>query len=140
LKKILLLKRSPEDDLAPRIWDYIGGRLMPSENPEETLLREIMEETGIKCISIVKPINISKVYGMIIVVYWCKTQTSNIELSSEHTEFKWIDPEEALTFTEDKELNKNIQRFLEEKKLEFESNITSGLLIKCTKVSPKNIR
>lgn len=48
--KLLMLKRSKERKLAANLWTGIGGHVEAKEynNPEESCLREIFEETGIK--------------------------------------------------------------------------------------------
>ncbi|WP_432360648.1 NUDIX domain-containing protein [Sporosarcina sp. UB5] len=48
--KLLMLKRSKERELAPDLWTGIGGHVEANEHyiPEESCLREIFEETGIR--------------------------------------------------------------------------------------------
>lgn len=41
-------RRSPDRRLLPGIWDAVGGHVEQGETPEETLAREIEEETGWK--------------------------------------------------------------------------------------------
>jgi 8-oxo-dGTP diphosphatase len=45
----LLMKRSSERKIAPNVWSCVGGHMESNEinNPKETCLREIEEETGI---------------------------------------------------------------------------------------------
>ena len=121
---ILLLHRSPTVDFASEIWDDVGGRMYQFEKPEETLLREVQEETGITEVDIIKPLDVSHYYrggksaenAMIVITYWCTTSSSNIVLSSEHDEHKWVSPKEALLIVEDENLKRTISRFLEEKR------------------------
>ena len=47
-KGVLVLKRSPEKDFAPDTWEVVTGRLEMGENPEEGVIREVAEETGIQ--------------------------------------------------------------------------------------------
>ena len=42
----LLLKRSPEQ-MYPRIWQCVTGKIEAGEKPNETALRELKEETGL---------------------------------------------------------------------------------------------
>lgn len=121
--RILLLHRAPTVDFESNTWDDVGGRMQQFENPEETLRREIREETGISQIEVVKPIDISHYFRgsktadneMIVITYWCKTAFNEIKLSEEHNEYRWVLPEEALLLTEDLQLKRNIKRFIEEK-------------------------
>lgn len=46
--KFLLLKRSDSKDFAPNTREVITGRGEESESLEEDILREILEETGLK--------------------------------------------------------------------------------------------
>ena len=59
---ILLLRRSSHLEFAPQIWDDVGGRMREFETPEETLRREIKEETGIENLKVIKPISVSHYY------------------------------------------------------------------------------
>ena len=124
-EKILLLRRSSHLDFAPQIWDDVGGRMRQLETPQETLQREIQEETGINDLEIIKPISISNYYRgekiaenqMIVITYWCQTSTTEIRLSEEHDQYVWIAPEEALRKISDSNLKEDIQQFIEEKSL-----------------------
>lgn len=124
--KILLLRRSSDAEFAASIWDDIGGRMKDFETPEETLRREVHEETGIQDINILKPIDVSHYYRgdrsvenqMIVINYWCQTTTKKVKMSLEHNDFKWVYPEEALILIEDSSLRYSIKRFIEEKKLQ----------------------
>ena len=121
--KILLLRRSSDVEFAADIWDDVGGRMRDFETPEETLRREVFEETGLQKITIIKPVDVSHYYRgekkaenqMIVITYWCKTTKLDINLSFEHVEHKWVLPEEALSLITDPNLISNIRRFIEEK-------------------------
>ena len=93
--KILLLKRDPAGAHNPGTWDLPGGRLNPAENPYEGLKRELREETGME-IEILLPFAVqyfTRQDGQIItlIIFLCQQLTSEIKLSSEHTEYKWRD-------------------------------------------------
>src|ERR1041385_2920752 len=101
--KILLLKRAETEDYLPGIWEDMGGRIKQFEEPEEALRREVREETGLE-IEILKPLAVfHDYYGertaeneMLLITYWCKTESDHITLSDEHSEYKWVSGEEAL--------------------------------------------
>jgi 8-oxo-dGTP diphosphatase len=44
---VLMLKRSQKE--GPLQWAFPGGKLESGESPESAVLREILEETGIRC-------------------------------------------------------------------------------------------
>ncbi|MHA1978437.1 MAG: NUDIX domain-containing protein [Candidatus Hodarchaeales archaeon] len=123
-QKILLLRRSSKVDFAVNIWDDVGGRMRQFETPEETLRREVYEETGITDLVIIKPIDVSNYYRgerkaenqMVVITYWCQTAATKIKLSSEHDQFQWVTPVQGLTITDDPNIQKTIQQFIEEKK------------------------
>jgi 8-oxo-dGTP diphosphatase len=46
--RILLGHRSEQRAFYPNVWDVFGGHMEPGEQPEETLVREIEEELGIR--------------------------------------------------------------------------------------------
>ncbi|MBK5114592.1 MAG: NUDIX domain-containing protein [Candidatus Heimdallarchaeota archaeon] len=123
--EILLIKRSSHLEY-PDCWEDIGGRLNPSETPEEGLRREIFEETGIHDIEIVKPLTMFHVFRknekkaeneLIGISYWCKTKTSKVILSEEHTDYKWVTPEDALELTGHPALKRYLKIQMQEKQL-----------------------
>lgn len=94
--KYLILKRSPDDQHAPGGWDLPGGGVEIREQPYETALRESKEEAGIT-IKNIKPLTIfafafDNVWSIEILVE-AQYQSGKVRLSSEHTEYRWIDKE-----------------------------------------------
>ncbi|MFX0211617.1 MAG: NUDIX domain-containing protein, partial [Candidatus Hodarchaeota archaeon] len=92
---------------------------------EETLRREVKEETGLSNVNIVKPIDVSHYFRgakiavneMIVITYWCETTTDEINLSPEHDDYRWLSPEQALSLIIDTPLKRNIQKYIEEKSI-----------------------
>jgi mutator protein MutT len=92
-KEILFTRRAMDDDFMPGYWDLPGGGTEPGENIEDGLYREIFEECGIE-IEVIKEVGASE-YLMgdtrrLETVFLCKPLSLNINLSPEHTEFKWL--------------------------------------------------
>lgn len=45
--RVLLVRRSEHERFLPRVWGVPCGKLEPGENPEDGVLRELKEETGL---------------------------------------------------------------------------------------------
>jgi len=98
-------------------WDFSKGHVERGEKDEETLCREIQEETGINDLAILpnfstqiryfyrageeekqkrkktgKSANVMKK----VVYYLAETKTKNIKISSEHIGFEWLGYKDAL--------------------------------------------
>lgn len=120
--KILLLKRSDTKDFSAGIWEYITGRLNQFEDPQEGLRREIKEEADIE-VEIVKPISIFHIFRgdkvaeneLVGIMYWCKTDSEEIRISDEHSDFMWVSAEEALTMMEKPGMQADIKAFIKER-------------------------
>lgn len=97
--KLLLLKRRPNDVHKPGAWDIPGGRLEPGESPFLGLQRETKEEAGIE-IEIVLPLDVHYFVRddgqqITLMIFLCRTKSSKIKLSEEHTEYQWVDLKSA---------------------------------------------
>ncbi|MBI2414604.1 NUDIX domain-containing protein [candidate division WWE3 bacterium] len=107
--EILLLKVNLEklsNHSLGAYWDIPGGRVQKGCTIEETLKREVEEETGIteiksftKLDMVVSNIRIPQgtdTIGLILGIYLCELKKNpNIMLSEEHVEFSWFTPNEA---------------------------------------------
>jgi mutator protein MutT len=89
--KLLLLKRSEDDNWMAGKFALVGGGIEENEIPEEAIMREIKEETNL---SVKKP---KLVYSTIeentfLYVYVGKVKNSDkIKLNDEHTGYVWTD-------------------------------------------------
>lgn len=114
--KILLLKVNKEklrNYSGEAYWDIPGGRIHKNSTIEETLEREIEEETGLTEIVSYKkvdmvlsnniriPIENGETVGLILAIYICSVSGfEKISLSDEHTEYGWFSSEEAAKLLE----------------------------------------
>ena len=95
--KILLLKRSESDDWMAGKFALVGGGCEEHEIPEETMIREIKEETNL---SVKKP---KLVYSTIegntfVYVFIAKTNNSDrMKINDEHTGYVWVNSSEIST-------------------------------------------
>lgn len=97
-EKVLILKRSNSDEINPGNWEFVGGTINFGEDLEEALLREIKEETSIK--AKIEKILYATTYNTkpnrydVIIVYKCHAKNSNVKLSDEHSEYRWVEEKE----------------------------------------------
>lgn len=100
--KFILLHRQddkPEGDT----WGLPSGKIKEEEKPQETIVREIKEETGFD-ISVSQIKFFSKVYvkfpkyDFVYHIFHTKlSDEQKVKISSkEHKDFKWVNPQEAL--------------------------------------------
>ncbi len=99
--EFLLLKRSPEQ-YYPNLWQMVTGKIKENETAYQSALREIKEETGLtpEKFWVAPTVNSfyspDKDYICILPVFATRVNDEcEIILSKEHTEFKWVNPEEA---------------------------------------------
>ena len=99
--KILLLRESTEykDGANAGKFDVVGGRIEPGQRFDESLLREIKEETGLEAtigqafhIDEWRPVVRGEEWQIIGTYIECTVQTPEVTLSKDHAEYQWIDP------------------------------------------------
>ncbi len=119
--RILLLKRHQAKDFSAGIWEYPTGRLHQFEEPLDGLRREIMEETGL-AVEIVKPLSTFHIYRgerlaeneVVGIMYWCRAETEEVQVSPEHSEYQWVTAAEALAIIEKPSMQADIWAFIRE--------------------------
>lgn len=99
--EFLLLKRSP-GEYYPNLWQMVTGKIKENETAYSAALREIKEETNLipEKFWVAPTVNSfyspDKDYICLIPVFAAKVSfDAEIKISNEHTEFKWLNPEEA---------------------------------------------
>jgi len=96
--RLLILKRKPDDDTYPGVWDCVGGHFEERESAEQCMLREAKEETGqtMKIVRVGPLIEYLDAYGRAVAVpFILRPDLKKAIVSSEHSEFKWIKLAEA---------------------------------------------
>lgn len=84
-----------------RYWEFPKGKVEPGEEKEEmdTLRREIEEETGLKDFEIIQEFRQGFKYQFVLhgqfitknnIFYLAKTKSTDVTISDEHLEFKWV--------------------------------------------------
>ncbi len=99
--EFLLLKRAPYQ-YYPNLWQMVSGKIKEKETAYKTALREIEEETGLTPEKFWIAPTVNSFYSpdgdyiCLLPVFSAKVKfDSQVILSKEHTEFKWVNPEEA---------------------------------------------
>lgn len=95
--KVLVLK-TPDIGGELGIWELPGGRMDFSETAEETFKREMKEELGFEKVKLGKFINIWSFtsartefnHHFIMLDFEISTDETDIKISAEHTEYKWV--------------------------------------------------
>ncbi len=99
--KYLILKRS-NNQIYPGVWQMVTGTIRKNEKAFETVLREIKEETLIQperlwVVPFVNSFYSWQKDSICMVPVFCAEveQNAGVVLSEEHSEYRWVDAEEA---------------------------------------------
>ena len=86
-------------------WDFAKGRIEDGESLHEAAIRETREETGITDLEFLKDFEErieyhfqfeGKLIHKQVVFFLAKTKTRDVKVSQEHTNFIWLDFENAI--------------------------------------------
>lgn len=99
--KVLILRESSKyiDGTNVTKYDVVGGRIQPGQRFDESLLREIDEETKLK-VTLGKPFFVNEWRPVVKGEQWqivgtffvCEATSAKVVLSDDHDSFEWIDP------------------------------------------------
>lgn len=104
-------------------WEFVKGHKEKNETDEETIIRELMEETGITDAEIVKGFKAQYDYNFVfdkqkihkqVFCYLIKSKSKDVTLSYEHVAYKWLPFHRAikqLTYNNAKKLLKKAEMF-----------------------------
>lgn len=119
--EVLVVRRN--DEFHKDEWESIYGRIDQFEDLDQGLKREVFEETGIKDLKINKLGRIwrifrgekkaeNEIYGF---TFFCQTQTKEVQLSPEHSGYKWVQPSEAVEMLHVPGIKADMVHFVEHK-------------------------
>ena len=114
--KILILKKSLKDRNYPDKWSFCSGFVKEFESAEDTVLREIKEETGLRAKilkkgKIVETIDNKNRKTWIVLPFLCGVASRDVKLCHENIDFKWIKPEEFEKYEGVPGLEEDLKRF-----------------------------
>ena len=99
--KVLILQEASKYKDGANIgkYDVVGGRIEPGQKFDDSLLREVKEETGLK-VKIGRPFYVGEWRPVVRGEQWqivgtffeCSTTSDKVKLSEDHQDYKWIDP------------------------------------------------
>lgn len=101
--KILLVRESDKyaDGVNVTKYDVVGGRVEPGQRFDESLLREIKEETGLDVqigqpffVSEWRPVVRGEQWQIVGIFFQCQTSFNEVVLSGDHDDYQWIDPKD----------------------------------------------
>jgi 8-oxo-dGTP pyrophosphatase MutT (NUDIX family) len=118
---ILAIRRAYDSDFNAGEWELVYGRKKQFEGLEEAIRREAREELGLVDLEIRKMLRLWHFYRGVVeasaeilgVTFLCRTSQRVFQLSSEHTEFRWVSPQDALTLIRVDGIQCDIKAFLE---------------------------
>lgn len=119
--KILVLKRSCEEDVFAEMWDIPGGKIEYGEKTVDGIKREVFEETGLDVEIEFRPWSLwsfmtpAKERQTVGITLLAKYFGGDVKLSKEHTDYKWIDPSEFADMSADPSLKNEIAKYAEQK-------------------------
>lgn len=99
--KVLILRESNkyEDGSNSSKYDVVGGRIKPGQRFDESLVREISEETGLTtkigspfCVGEWRPIVKDIQWQVVGTFFECFSDTDVVKLSEDHDDYQWINP------------------------------------------------
>lgn len=101
--KVLILRESSQyqDGSNSGKYDVVGGRVKPGERFDDSLLREIEEETGLKAtigrpffVNEWRPVVRGEPWQIVGTFFECFADSDQVKLSEDHGEFQWIEPKD----------------------------------------------
>lgn len=123
--KVLLLRESGKykDGTNVGRYDVVGGRVEPGQRFDESLLREIKEETGLEVkvgrpffVNEWRPVVRGEQWQIVGTFFECFAKSDDVVLSADHDEYVWINPQDFKKFNLIENLTSAFESYLDLKK------------------------
>ena len=98
----LMLKRNTGKHYE-HLWQGVAGKIEKGETGWQAVVRELEEETGKKPVKVFVADHIASFYDarkdriLMVPIFGIEVENSEVQLSEEHSEYKWVSFEDALT-------------------------------------------
>ena len=91
-----MICRRPQNKARALLWEFVGGKVEPGETKEQALIRECCEELAVNISVGGEFMNVTHEYPDITVhlTLFCATIKEGVPKLIEHSDLKWIVPEE----------------------------------------------
>lgn len=97
-RRVLALRRAPDNRAGPGLWETLSGRVEHGEEPLDAARREIDEECGLAVEVEPRPFAsytaTRRGLPMIVILYRAWYRSGEVRLSSEHDDHAWLTAEE----------------------------------------------
>ncbi len=93
----VLIAERPQGKSLAGLWEFPGGKVEPGETPEETLIRELEEEIGIRTkVACLAPLTFAsftyETFHLLMPLYVCR-RYEGIPVPREGQRIKWVRPQ-----------------------------------------------
>lgn len=101
-KPLYLLLKRKSDSVYGHLWQGVAGKREGNETAAEAVLRELREETGLIPVRMFVADHVSHFYQThgdlmhLVPVFGVEVESKEVQLSEEHTEYRWLRRDDAL--------------------------------------------
>ncbi|HEY7272574.1 MAG TPA: NUDIX domain-containing protein [Actinoplanes sp.] len=120
--RIFFQKRSATRTLFPNTWDVVGGHVEEGETLEDTLRREVTEETGWQLVVVLGEVGnytytgedgLQRVETDFLIRVDGDLDRPRLEVGK-HTEYRWLGPDDLAVLDENRQINDGMIRRIAE--------------------------